>query len=397
RDEAQSRRRDEEARQAAVAAQVLERAEKERLGREGPGARERHGQERLQSEAEAKRRTEREAQAQLRPIAPRPAWLPSTRLAVIGSLVVVAIVAVIGFSLVPKPPPPVSLSPKPPTPVPTPSVPLAPTTAPPVQPPASAAAPPAQAPAPPPVQPAPGVVPQSPAGWIGVRIQTVTADIAESLGISPPRGALVAGVDSSGPAKLGGVEMGDVIVRFDGQDIKDMRDLPRFATATPVGKAVDVVVIRKGKEQTFRVNVGRLVASDNAPTPSNNGSSNNHAAPAQKPVVQKVLGLELSSLSDDLRSKFMITPGAKGVIVTAVDPDAASGDASKRLVPGDLIIEVQYAAVSSPSAVQAQIDQLKAQGKRVAILLVASAISGTQSAGSRYVALSLEPPTSGKK
>ncbi len=225
-----------------------------------------------------------------------------------------------------------------------------------------------------------------------MRIQGVTTDIADSLGINPPRGAIVAGLDGSGPAKLGGVEINDVIVRFDGQDIKDMRDLPRVVTATPVGKSVDVVVIRKGKEQSLQVKVGRSGASDNAPPPSYNASSNN-ASPAQKLVVQKVLGFELSSLSDDLRDKF----GVKGVVVIAVDPDVVSTDTNKRLLPGDLIIEVQYAAVSSSAAVQAQIDQLKAQGKKVAILLVASANAGTQFAVTRFIALSLEPPTNGKK
>src|SRR5205807_10036857 len=87
-------------------------------------------------------------------------------------------------------------------------------------------------------------------GWLGVRIQQVTDDIAESLGIKPPRGALVAGVDEKGPAKPAGIEPGDVIVKFDGKEIKEMRDLPKIVGDTPIGKDVPVIVIRKGKEET---------------------------------------------------------------------------------------------------------------------------------------------------
>ena len=87
-------------------------------------------------------------------------------------------------------------------------------------------------------------------GWLGVRIQQVTDEIAESLGIKPARGALVAGVDDKGPAKPAGIEPGDVIVKFDGKDIKEMRDLPRIVADTPVGKDVEVIIIRKGKEET---------------------------------------------------------------------------------------------------------------------------------------------------
>src|SRR5690348_5542144 len=95
-------------------------------------------------------------------------------------------------------------------------------------------------------------------GWLGVRIQQVTDDIAESLSIAPARGALVAGVDDKGPAKPAGIEPGDVVVSFDGHDIKEMHDLPRVVADTPVGKVVDVVVIRKGKQETHKVTVGRL-------------------------------------------------------------------------------------------------------------------------------------------
>src|SRR5437763_8085000 len=95
-------------------------------------------------------------------------------------------------------------------------------------------------------------------GWLGVRIQQVTDDIAESLGIRPVRGALVAGIDDKGPAKPAGIEPGDVIVKFDGKDIKEMRDLPKIVGDTPIGKDVPVVIIRKGKEETKTVRLGRL-------------------------------------------------------------------------------------------------------------------------------------------
>ena len=95
-------------------------------------------------------------------------------------------------------------------------------------------------------------------GWLGVRIQQVTAEIADSLSIKPPRGALVAGIDDKGPAKPAGIEPGDVIVKFDGKDIKEMRDLPKIVAETPVGKDVAVTIIRKGKEETKTVKLGRL-------------------------------------------------------------------------------------------------------------------------------------------
>src|SRR5207344_1312452 len=86
-------------------------------------------------------------------------------------------------------------------------------------------------------------------GWLGVKIQQVTDEIAETLNLKPVRGALVAGVDDKGPAKPAGTEAGDVIVKFDGKDIKEMRDLPRVVADTPVGKEVEVIIVRKGKEE----------------------------------------------------------------------------------------------------------------------------------------------------
>jgi serine protease Do len=218
-------------------------------------------------------------------------------------------------------------------------------------------------------------------GWLGVRIQQVTDDIAESLNIKPPRGALVAGVDDKGPAKPAGIEPGDVVVAFDGHDIKEMHDLPRTVADTPVGKQVDVVVIRKGKEETHKVTVGRLQDSDKVAL----ADAKKDTAPAEKSVVQKTLGLELSGLSDDLRKKFKIRDNIKGVLITGVDPSVAMADPDKRLAPGDIIVEVQYEGVGNPTDMQKRLDLLKSQGKKIAVLLVSNADGET-----RFVALNLQ-------
>ncbi len=217
-------------------------------------------------------------------------------------------------------------------------------------------------------------------GWLGVRIQEVTESLAESLSLGPPRGALIAGVDPKGPAKPAGLQPGDVVITFDGHDIKEMRDLPRTVADTPVGKEVEVVVIRKGKEETVKVTVGRLKDDEKVaeaePTKKNE--------PDHKSVVQKTLGLELSSLTDDVRKKFRIRDTVKGVLVTGVDPNAANDQPDKHLQPGDVIVEVQYEAVGTPADLQKRVDELKSQGKKVAILLVSNGDGET-----RFVALPL--------
>jgi serine protease Do len=218
-------------------------------------------------------------------------------------------------------------------------------------------------------------------GWLGVRIQEVTADIAESLSIKPPRGALVAGIDDRGPAKPAGLEPGDVVVKFDGRDVKEMHDLPRIVADTPVGKDVDVVVIRKGKEETHTVKIGRLQDTDKQAA----ANSDKDAAPAPKTAVQKTLGLELSGLTDDMRKKFKVRDTIKGVLVTGVDPSVAQSAADKRLSPGDVIVEVQYQSVGNPTDLKNRIDALKSQGKKIAMLLVANGDGDT-----RFVALNLQ-------
>src|SRR5213595_1956796 len=136
-------------------------------------------------------------------------------------------------------------------------------------------------------------------GWLGVRIQQVTDEIAESLNIKPARGALVAGVDDKGPAKPAGIEPGDVVAKFDGKDIKDPKDLSRVVADTAVGKDVEVVVIRKGVEETKKVKLGRLQDADRVQA----AVKSDEPAP-EKTVTQKALGLDLAALSKDLRARY---------------------------------------------------------------------------------------------
>jgi len=215
-------------------------------------------------------------------------------------------------------------------------------------------------------------------GWLGVRIQQVTDEIAESLGMKQSRGALVAGIDEKGPAKPAGIEPGDVIVKFDGHEIKEMRDLPRVVADTPVGKEVQVTVVRKGKEETKIVKLGRLEDGEKKPA-----LVKNEGTPEEKSVVKKTLGLDLSNLTGDLRKRYKIKDGVKGVVITAVEDGSAA--AEKRLAPGEVIVEVAQEAVSSAADVQKRVDQLKKDGRKSALLLIANAEGEV-----RFVALSLQ-------
>jgi serine protease Do len=216
-------------------------------------------------------------------------------------------------------------------------------------------------------------------GWLGVRIQQVTDEIAESLNIKPARGALVAGIDDKGPAKPAGIEPGDVVVKFDGKDVKDPKDLSRVVADTAVGKEVDVVIIRKGKEETRKVTLGRLEDTEKV----QQAAAKTKEDPAEKPVTQKALGLDLAALSKDLRTKYKIKDSVKGVIVTGVDGN--SDAAEKRLSAGDVIVEVAQEAVSSAADIKKRVDQLKKDGKKSVLLLVSNGEGEL-----RFVALSVQ-------
>jgi serine protease Do len=217
-------------------------------------------------------------------------------------------------------------------------------------------------------------------GWLGVRIQEVTDDIAETLGLKPARGALIAGIDDRGPAKPAGIEPGDVVVKFDGKDVKAMRDLPRIVADTAVGKEVEVIIVRKGKEERKTVKLGRLEDGEK-PQPASARSTT--PQDKEKTVVKKALGLDLANISDELRKRHKIKDNIKGVVITAIDPSSPA--AEKRLSVGDVIVEIAQEAVANADDFQKRIDKLKKDGRKSALLLVANAAGEL-----RFVALSLQ-------
>ncbi|POF28682.1 Do family serine endopeptidase [Roseibium marinum] len=203
-------------------------------------------------------------------------------------------------------------------------------------------------------------------GWLGVRIQEVTDEIAESLGMDEAMGALVAGVTEDGPAAKGKVEPGDVIVKFDGSEVESMRELPRMVAETAIGKEVEVVVLRKGEEVTISVTLERLEEND-----VEEASAETEDQPEDTPAEKsEVLGMMLAELDDALRKQFSIDEDITGVVVTEVI--AGSSAEEKRVTAGDVIKEVAQEPVSTPADVEAEIKKLKADGRRSALLLLAN-------------------------
>ncbi|MGN6466378.1 MAG: DegQ family serine endoprotease [Rhizobiaceae bacterium] len=208
-------------------------------------------------------------------------------------------------------------------------------------------------------------------GWLGVRIQPVTDEVADSLGIASAKGALVAGVIKGGPVDHGEIQPGDVIIKFDGHDIKDMHELPRVVAESPVGKESEVVVIRKGKEQTVHVKLGRLEDGDKlADAEDKQKDSVQPDRKDKQPLSDAVLGMSLGALDDAMRDKFKIAEGVSGVVVTEVQPNSAA--AEKGIAAGDVITEITQQTVSKPKDVADRIAALKQQGRKAALLMLAS-------------------------
>ena len=215
-------------------------------------------------------------------------------------------------------------------------------------------------------------------GWIGVRIQEVTDDIADTLGLKgADKGALIAGMTADGPAAKAGIEAGDVVTGFAGKPVKSMRDLPRMVADTPIDREVEVKVWRKGKEETLKLKVGRL--DESAPKEA----ALKAPSPAEEPKTGAALGLSFTAVSDELRLKFQLKPDARGLVITAVDPGSKAEE--NTIQPGDVLVEIAQQPMAAPADVAKRIEALKKEGKKSALLLLASKTGDV-----RFVALPIE-------
>jgi serine protease Do len=202
-------------------------------------------------------------------------------------------------------------------------------------------------------------------GWIGVRIQSVSADLAEGLKLPNAKGALIASVTPGGPAEAAGIKQGDVVLKFDGRDVTEMRGLPRIVAETPVAKSVDVVVWRKGKEVNLSAKVGEYPENEDQASVE---PTSQQPAPEDEGSKIESLGVDLATLDQKGRDKYGISGDAEGVLVTDVAQDGPA--AEKDLRAGDVIVEVDQKAVKSPGDVRDRVKAAQDNGYRVVTLLV---------------------------
>ena len=202
-------------------------------------------------------------------------------------------------------------------------------------------------------------------GWLGVKIQTVTEDIAETLGVPENTGALVSAVTAGSPAEKGGLQSGDVILKFDGKDVTTMRGLPKIVAQTPIGRSVDVDVLRKGEKTTVQVAIGRLEEDDNGDDDKKKPEQSSKEPSA---TGTSIIGLKLSALTDEARTKYNIDRKLNGVIVEEVDPQSPA--AQKGVKVGDVIVEAGQDPITKPEDVARSVDKIKKAGRKAVLLRV---------------------------
>ncbi len=213
-------------------------------------------------------------------------------------------------------------------------------------------------------------------GWLGVQIQEVTPEIAKSLGLAKPEGALVADVTHGGPAAKAGFKQGDVILAFNGHHIDKVRDLPIIVAQTPVGHDAKVEVWRDGHEVTLNSSIGQMPEN-----PQIARNDNERGGDQVQGESTNALGLKLAPLNDQLRKRAGVPKSVKGVVVTGIADDSPLAELG--LQPGDVIQSVNQQPVNSPQQVASKLKEAQKGPDKNVLLLI------NRRGTSQYLALSM--------
>ena len=203
-------------------------------------------------------------------------------------------------------------------------------------------------------------------GWLGVKIQEVSEEVADSVGLASPMGALVLEVSKGSPADKAGIAAGDIVTHFNGKEIKEMRFLPRMVAEAPIGKSVTITYWHKGAAKTAQITVGELDESIDDEDAAVPGSK---SLKGKKTEGEAVLGMQVAGLTPALREQLRLDAKAEGVAVIDVKPGS---EAAKRgLRRGAIIFEVGGQPVKSAAEFRQALEAVKKSGRKFALVRVA--------------------------
>ncbi len=202
-------------------------------------------------------------------------------------------------------------------------------------------------------------------GWLGVKIQEVSDEMADSLGMEKPIGALLLDVSPGGPAAKAGLQAGDLIIKFDGKEISEMRLLPRIVAETKIGSTVNIIYLRNGKSVTSSIKVGEMDEQDDA---SEGKPGKDKKGEQVTPGSSSFLGMEMVPLSANLRQELRLPASVQGLVILSVAND--SPGLRRGLRRGDVIAEVGGQVTATVASLKKAFAATKSSGRKFAMVKI---------------------------